>query len=229
MEKKRLLIVLAACGFFVTGTLALLLFLFRPASPSAPAVGSGEYTAKLAQPDEYLREMPTVLEEPKDAPLDQYGLEAPATTLTVTVEGSGQAAQSGQAAAGSQTPSTGAAGTSATGTASTAGSSSQGAAKTASTGASSTEGKKKIIVIEYWVQLTSVGTSAQAEAFKAELAKRGISAVVSAAAPFGTTVYRVLVGPYASLSEAQGWLPSFRAIDGCSDAFVTELKAERWK
>lgn len=72
----------------------------------------------------------------------------------------------------------------------------------------------------YWIQAASFSNRAKAEELKEKLATRGVSAIIITRTISGKAWYRVRIGPYATKSEADGWLTSIKTMPDCAQASI---------
>lgn len=228
VETKKVLWTVISVGLFLVvffGT-ALLLFAPRKGAPQAPAAIGNEAPPRAVEPDEYLRN-PAPAPDPA-APLPA----APGEVVIVYGENPPAAALPGAAAPGSPT---GAAQTAPAGTALPApaksGSYTPAAAPSAKPPAAKPSAPapkpKTVTVTEWWIQASSPTSRSRAESLQAELARQGLSSVITLKDVDGTTHYRVRIGPYTSEKEAIGWRDRVRALPDCAEAYVSKTTVQR--
>jgi len=75
---------------------------------------------------------------------------------------------------------------------------------------------------DYWVQTGAFSTVSNAEGVKEALASKGIASIIDNRIIEGRPLFRVRVGPYTSISEANYWLSLIRSIDGFEDSQVRQ-------
>jgi len=67
---------------------------------------------------------------------------------------------------------------------------------------------------DFWVQVGSFSTMANAERAQEDLASWGITSIIETRIVDGRNWFRVRIGPYPSQDEADHWLALIRSIDG---------------
>jgi len=75
---------------------------------------------------------------------------------------------------------------------------------------------------DYWVQTGAFSTVTNAESVKEALSSKGITSIIDNRIIEGRPLFRVRVGPYTSMSEANYWLSLIRSIDGFEDSQVRQ-------
>jgi DedD protein len=80
---------------------------------------------------------------------------------------------------------------------------------------------------DFWVQTGAFSTVANAEGVKETLASKGIASIIDNRIIDGRPLFRVRVGPYTSISEANYWLSLIRSIDGFQDSQVRQTQSLR--
>ena len=232
VETKKVLWTVISVGLFLVvffGT-ALLLFAPRKGAPQAPAAIGNEAPPRAAEPDEYLRN-PVPAPSPASAQPPSpgevvivYGENPPAAALPGSAGSTAPATSAGSASAGQ--PGTTLPAPSKSGTYSPA--ASTPAAKAPAAGTPPPSPKPKTVTVqEWWIQASSPTSRSRAESLQAELARQGLSSVITLKEVDGTTHYRVRIGPYTSEKEAIGWRDRVRAIPDCAEAYVSKTTVQR--
>ena len=75
---------------------------------------------------------------------------------------------------------------------------------------------------DYWIQTGAFSTVTNAEGVREALSSKGIASIIDNRIIDGRPLFRVRVGPYTSMSEANYWLSLVRAIDGFEDSQVRQ-------
>lgn len=75
---------------------------------------------------------------------------------------------------------------------------------------------------DYWIQAASFTSRGRADDLKDGLSQKGIASHISVKDIVGKSWYRVRVGPYASKTEAEGWLGRLKALPQCAEAYVSK-------
>jgi DedD protein len=73
---------------------------------------------------------------------------------------------------------------------------------------------------DYWIQAASFTSRGRADDLKETLSDKGIAAHITVKDIVGKSWYRVRVGPYATKSEAEGWLERLKKLPQCAEAYV---------
>jgi DedD protein len=68
---------------------------------------------------------------------------------------------------------------------------------------------------------------ANAEGVREALASKGIASIIDNRVIDGRPLFRVRVGPYTSMNEANYWLSLIRSIDGFEDSQVRQTQSLR--
>jgi len=80
---------------------------------------------------------------------------------------------------------------------------------------------------DFWVQTGAFSTVANAEGVKEALASKGIASIIDNRVIDGRPLFRVRVGPYTSMNEANYWLSLIRSIDGFEESQVRQTQSLR--
>lgn len=232
VETKKVLWTVISVGLFLVvffGT-ALLLFAPRRGAPQAPAAIGNEAPPRAVEPDEYLR-------NPVPAPSPAAPLPAaPGEVVIVYGENPPAAALPGAAAPGSPAEPAGTLPAAPAGTTLPAPAKSGSYTPAAPTPAAKAPAAKPaapapkpktVTVTEWWIQASSPTSRSRAESLQAELARQGLSSVITLKDVDGTTHYRVRIGPYTSEKEAIGWRDRVRALPDCAEAYVSKTTVQR--
>ena len=75
---------------------------------------------------------------------------------------------------------------------------------------------------DFWIQAGAFSTVARAEAVKDSLASKGIVSLIENLVIDDRPIFRVRVGPYTSLNEANYWLYLIQSIDGFEDSQIRQ-------
>ncbi|HOX32653.1 MAG TPA: SPOR domain-containing protein [Spirochaetales bacterium] len=226
-QKKFLWISLSVC-LFVLALAATGLFLFVPkkGGAAAPATIGNVAAPKAADPQDFLVSPPPApsFEQPRSAAGDVvvvYG-EKPES-----LDGSaGTALPAGQAAPAPALPAVPAPAAPAPAPKSASKSVPQAAPK-APAAVAKAQPQKKQRVDEYWIQAAAFSSRGRADELKDSLAAQGIASFISVKDIDGKSWYRVRIGPYAGMPEAEGWLARLKALPGCSEAYISKTVVER--
>ena len=230
VDTKKVLWTVISVGLFLVvffGT-ALLLFAPRKGSPQAPAAVGNEAPPRAGEPDEYLR-------NPVPAP-DPAAILPPLPGEVVVVYGENPPAAAlpgapGTAApAGTTPPPSGGALPVPAKSGSYTPASSVPAAKTPAPAkpAEVVKPKPKLVTVtEWWIQASSPTSRSRAESLQTELARQGLSSVITLKEVDGTTHYRVRIGPYTTEREAFGWRDRVRSLPDCAEAYVSKTTVQR--
>lgn len=237
VETKKVLWTVISVGLFLVvffGT-ALLLFAPRKGSPQAPAAVGNEAPPRVNEPDEYLRN-PAPAPVPVPAPTASgevvvvYGDNPPAAALpgapsplgTPATTPSGTLTPSPSAPAGAALPVP-----AKSGMYTPASSTPPAKAPSAAKAPAPAPKPKTVTVSEWWIQASSPTSRSHAESLQAELARQGLSSVITLKDVDGTTHYRVRIGPYTTEKEAAGWRDRVRALPDCAEAYVSKTTVQR--
>lgn len=227
VETKKVLWTVISVGLFLVvffGT-ALLLFAPRKGAPQAPAAIGNEAPPRAAEPDEYLRNpvpAPPPVQPPSSGEVVVvYGENPPAAALPGPAGSPAPASPATPAAQpGAALPAPAKSGTYAPAAAAPA-------SKAPAPPSSQAPKPKTVTVTEWWIQASSPTSRTRAESLQAELARQGLSSVITLKDVDGTTHYRVRIGPYTTEKEALGWRDRIRALPDCAEAYVSKTTVQR--
>jgi DedD protein len=239
-ERKKLLwISVSACVFGLV-LIGAGFFLFAPRSGGAAAPATiGNIAAPKAQfPQDFLSaplpapavDQPRTAVGPDGSVYVVYGDEIPqgqGGPLSGALPAAPTAATGSKAAAKAPeatTPSTAAPSTAAPSTAApkAAAKPAAEAPKAAAKAASATKSALKPKSGDYWIQAASFTSRGRADDLKDGLSQKGIASHISVKDMVGKSWYRVRVGPYATKTEAEGWLGRLKALPQCAEAYVSK-------
>jgi DedD protein len=80
---------------------------------------------------------------------------------------------------------------------------------------------------DYWVQTGAFSTVTNAEGVKDALASKGIASIIDNRIIDGRPLFRVRVGPYTSINEANYWLALIKSIDGFEESQIRQTETLR--
>ena len=80
---------------------------------------------------------------------------------------------------------------------------------------------------DFWVQTGAFSTVINAEGVRETLASRGITSIIDNRVIDGLPLFRVRVGPYTSMNEANYWLSLIKSIEGFEDSQVRQTQTLR--
>ena len=245
-ENKKLLWIGIAVSAFVLALAVAGVFLFAPhkGSALAPATVNNTAAPKVADPQDYLSVPPELGQSATtpDAGPSQAGqgdviivygdkpedLAPPTAADTAALASSAGAAGQDSAAAAPAAPAPAAAPATAapkpaastrpttTGTTATTTTAAKPKASTTSPAAAAPKPSKE----QYWIQVASFTKRGNADDLKESLSKKGMAASIMVKDIDGKSWDRVRIGPYATKSEAEGWLAKIRGIAGCEEAGI---------
>lgn len=249
-ENKKLIWLGVAVVAFALLVAGGLLFFFAPSAKkggaSAPATVGNTAAPKSADPQDYLSAPPPapaaqapgsvagqsgdliVIYGDKPNLSGQAQGAAGGSAADVGSAAGGQAASSAQPAAAQAAPSAAPSAPTAT----PAAKATQPAAQAAKPQAAAKPATKKPVAskpqttTQYWIQAASFTSRTKAEELKDELARKGVSGLITVKELEGKTYYRVRIGPYGTKTEAEGWLGRLKALPGCSAAAVWEAQSK---
>jgi len=76
----------------------------------------------------------------------------------------------------------------------------------------------------YWIQTGAFSTVTNAEGVREALSSKGIASIIDNSLIGGRYLFRVRVGPYTSVNEANYWLALIQSIDGFEDSQVRQTR-----
>ncbi len=85
----------------------------------------------------------------------------------------------------------------------------------------------KKAVEEYWIQAGSFSSTTRAEEARKLLVSKGFPATLQTKSVDGKDFYRVRIGSYPAKEEAEKFLYWIKEIDGFSQSYISQVKAER--
>ncbi len=86
---------------------------------------------------------------------------------------------------------------------------------------------KSVRVREYWIQAGSYTSKTRAENVKVELAGKGIASRITSKEVDSDTFYRVRIGPYANVGEAEKFLGWLKGVQGFESSYVSQVYTTR--